>query len=135
MQETDTQGNESTDINETTTEYPNTWCIRGRKIPQSNEYPVRRTFSGAGNDVWNEFIQYNSTLKGHTAMKQRFVTEAKLRKRNPEESCRDFGQAIEDLYCRAKMRTLLKRYLTSADNQEIFALLSSEPDIIPCMMQ
>ncbi|CAG2254916.1 unnamed protein product [Mytilus edulis] len=101
LQETDTRENESTDINETTTEYPNTWCIRGRNIPQSNEYPVRRTFSGAGNDVWNEFIQYNSTLKGHTAMKQKFVTEAKLRKRNPEESCRDFGQAIEDLYCRA----------------------------------
>ncbi|CAG2184827.1 unnamed protein product [Mytilus edulis] len=101
LQETDTRENESTDINETTTEYPSTWCIRGRTILQSNEYPVRRTFSGAGNDVWNEFIQYKSTLKGHTAMKQRFVTEAKLRKRNPEESCRDFGQAIEGLYCRA----------------------------------
>lgn len=23
-----------------------------------NEYPVRRTFSGTNNDVWNEFYQY-----------------------------------------------------------------------------
>ncbi|VDI34082.1 Hypothetical predicted protein [Mytilus galloprovincialis] len=38
---------------------------------------------------------------GHTAMKERYVTEAKLRKRKPEESLRDFGQAIEDLYRRA----------------------------------
>ncbi|CAC5356001.1 unnamed protein product [Mytilus coruscus] len=49
--------NECTDINGTTTEYPNTWCNRGRNVPPSNEYPVRRTFSGARNDVWNEFIQ------------------------------------------------------------------------------
>ncbi|VDI84212.1 Hypothetical predicted protein [Mytilus galloprovincialis] len=38
---------------------------------------------------------------GHTAMKERYVTEAKLRKRKPEESLRVFGQAIEDLYRRA----------------------------------
>ncbi|VDI04546.1 Hypothetical predicted protein [Mytilus galloprovincialis] len=38
---------------------------------------------------------------GHTAMKERYVTEATLRKRKPEESLRDFGQAIEDLYRRA----------------------------------
>ncbi|CAG2255551.1 unnamed protein product [Mytilus edulis] len=38
---------------------------------------------------------------GHTAMKERHVTEAKLRKRKPEESLRDFGQAIEDLFRRA----------------------------------
>ncbi|CAC5387969.1 unnamed protein product [Mytilus coruscus] len=136
-------------MNVTTTEYPNTWCIRGRNVPPSNEYPVRRTFSGARNDVRNEFIQYfeniselnvwnneksrrvllstlrgqaetyaygmpviiqrdNNRLKqkmeerfGHTAIKERYVTEAKLRKRKPEESLRDFGQAIEDLYRRA----------------------------------
>ncbi|CAG2255554.1 unnamed protein product [Mytilus edulis] len=38
---------------------------------------------------------------GHTVMKERHVTEAKLRKRKPEESLRDFGQAIEDLFRRA----------------------------------
>jgi len=38
---------------------------------------------------------------GHTAMKEKYVTEAKLRKRQPSESLRDFGQAIEDLYRRA----------------------------------
>jgi hypothetical protein len=37
---------------------------------------------------------------GHSAMKERYVTEAKLRKRQPCESLRDFGQAIEDLYRR-----------------------------------
>ncbi|CAC5386204.1 unnamed protein product [Mytilus coruscus] len=147
--ESDSQENECTDIYGTTTEYPNSRSIRGRNVPPSNEYPVRRTFSGASNDVWNEFIQYFenlselnvwdneksrrvllSTLRGqaetyaygmpliiqrdynrlkqkmeerfgHTAMKERYVTEAKLRKRQPEESLRDFGQAIEDLYRRA----------------------------------
>ena len=52
--------------------------------------------------------QYYNRLKqkmeerfGHSAMKERYVTEAKLRKRQPCESLRDFGQAIEDLYRRA----------------------------------
>jgi predicted metalloprotease len=34
---------------------------------------------------------------GHTAMKERYMAEAKLRKR---QSLRDFGQALEDLYRR-----------------------------------
>jgi hypothetical protein len=38
---------------------------------------------------------------GHSAVKKRYVTEDKLRKREPCESLRDFGQAIEDLYRRA----------------------------------
>ena len=38
---------------------------------------------------------------GHTAMKERYIADAKLRKRQPGESLRDFGQAIEDLYRRA----------------------------------
>lgn len=38
---------------------------------------------------------------GHTAMKEKYVTEAKLRKRQSNESLRDFGQAIEDLFRRA----------------------------------
>lgn len=119
------------------------------KVQPTSEYPVRRTFSGANNDVWNEFVQYFenlaelnawhneksrrvllSTLRGqaetyaygmplviqrdynrlkqkmeerfgHSAMKERYVTEAKLRKRQPCESLRDFGQAIEDLFRRA----------------------------------
>ncbi|CAC5417178.1 unnamed protein product [Mytilus coruscus] len=149
LPESDSRVNECTDINGTTTEYPNTCCIRGRNVPPSNEYPGRRTFSGARNDVWNEFIQYFENISelnvwnneksrrvllsslsgqaeayaygmpviiqrdynrlkrkmeerfGHTAMKERYVTEAKLRKRQPEESLRDFGEAIEDLYRRA----------------------------------
>ncbi|VDH93921.1 Hypothetical predicted protein [Mytilus galloprovincialis] len=63
---------------------------------------------------------------GHTAMKERYVTEATLRKRKPEESLRDFGQAIEDLYRR-----------TFPGNPEIVeencikAFLDNEPDLIP----
>ena len=38
---------------------------------------------------------------GHTAMKEKYITEAKLRKRQANESLRDFGQAIEDLFRRA----------------------------------
>lgn len=38
---------------------------------------------------------------GHTAMKERYIADAKLRKRQNGESLRDFGQAIEDLYRRA----------------------------------
>ncbi|CAC5381220.1 unnamed protein product [Mytilus coruscus] len=58
LSESDSRTNECTDINGTTTEYPNTRCIRGSNVPQSNEYPVRRSFSGVSNDVLIEFIQY-----------------------------------------------------------------------------
>ncbi|VDI02626.1 Hypothetical predicted protein [Mytilus galloprovincialis] len=61
---------------------------------------------------------------GHTVMKERHVTEAKLRKRKPEESLRDFGQAIEDLFRRAYpgilrlyRRTLLTRSLTKLERR------------------
>ncbi|CAC5398113.1 unnamed protein product [Mytilus coruscus] len=135
--------NKCTDINGTTTEYPNTSCIRGRNFPPSNEYLIRRTFFGARDNVWNEFIQYFENISelnvcnneksrrvllsarrgqaetyaygmpviiqgdynrlkrkmeerfGRTAIKEKYVTEAKLRKRQLEESLRDFGQAIE----------------------------------------
>ena len=137
-----------------TAEVDNRYCNQGKEpvlenIPHTQEYSVRRTFSGTSTDVWNDFLQYFenlaglnrwnaeksrrvllSTLRGqaetyaygiplviqrdynrlkekmgerfgHTAMKERYVTEAKLRKRQPNESLRDFGQAIEDLYRRA----------------------------------
>lgn len=38
---------------------------------------------------------------GHSAMKERYIADAKLRKRQSGESLRDFGQAIEELYRRA----------------------------------
>lgn len=38
---------------------------------------------------------------GHSAMKERYIADAKIRKRQSEESLRDFGKAIEDLYRRA----------------------------------
>ncbi|VDI13691.1 Hypothetical predicted protein [Mytilus galloprovincialis] len=123
-------------------------------IPRSGSshhtaYPVRRTFSGVNEDVWNEFLQYFeniaelnswdpeksrrvllSTLRGqaetfayglplvfqrdytrlrqkmeerfgHTAMKEKYIAEAKMRRRRDKESLRDFGQALEDLCRRA----------------------------------
>ncbi|XP_062616013.1 uncharacterized protein LOC134277706 [Saccostrea cucullata] len=38
---------------------------------------------------------------GHTAMKESYIVEAKMRKKLQTESFRDFGQAIADLYRRA----------------------------------
>lgn len=38
---------------------------------------------------------------GHSAMKERYLADAKLWRRLPGESLRDFGQAIEDVYRRA----------------------------------
>ncbi|VDI82731.1 Hypothetical predicted protein, partial [Mytilus galloprovincialis] len=37
---------------------------------------------------------------GHATMKERYIADAKLRRRQPGESLRDFGQAIKDLYRR-----------------------------------
>lgn len=38
---------------------------------------------------------------GHASMKEKYMAEAKLRRRNKGESLRDFGQALENLYRRA----------------------------------
>lgn len=38
---------------------------------------------------------------GHTALKDSYIAEAKLRRKRDNETFRDFGQAIEDLYRRA----------------------------------
>lgn len=38
---------------------------------------------------------------GHKAMKESYMTEAKLRKKRDTESFRDFGQGIHDLYRQA----------------------------------
>lgn len=38
---------------------------------------------------------------GHTALKDSYIAEAKLRRKRDTETFRDFGQAIEDLYRRA----------------------------------
>ena len=32
------------------------------KVQPTSEYPMRRTFHGANNDVWNEFVQYFENL-------------------------------------------------------------------------
>ena len=38
---------------------------------------------------------------GHTALKDSYIAEAKIRRKRDNETFRDFGQAIEDLYRRA----------------------------------
>jgi hypothetical protein len=38
---------------------------------------------------------------GHTALKDSYIAEAKLRRKRDNETFRDFGRAIEDLYRRA----------------------------------
>ncbi len=50
---------------------------------------------------YDRLIQKMDERFGHTAMKERYITEAKLRRRHPNEPLRDFGQAIEDLLRRA----------------------------------
>lgn len=54
------------------------------------------------------FLQDYNSLKnalnqrfGHTALKDSYIAEAKLRRKRDNETFRDFGQAIEDLYRRA----------------------------------
>lgn len=38
---------------------------------------------------------------GHTALKESYIVEAKLRRKQDKETYRDFGQAMQDLYRRA----------------------------------
>ena len=50
--------------------------------------------------IQRDFHRFKKKMEerfGHTAMKERYVAEAKLRKRQLNESLRDFGQAIKDL--------------------------------------
>ena len=39
-------------------------------------------------------------------MKDSFIPDAKLRRKRKDESCRDFGQVIEDLYRKAYPNSL-----------------------------
>ena len=50
---------------------------------------------------WENLTTALDARFGHKAMKECYVAEAKLRRKNGTESFRDFGQAIEDLYRRA----------------------------------
>lgn len=59
---------------------------------------------GLANDIqcnWDSLIQSMELRFGHTSMKESYLAEARLRRRQPGESFRDLGQAIEDLYRRA----------------------------------
>ena len=66
---------------------------------------------------------------GHTAMKDTYIAEAKLRRRKPNESFRDFGQVIQDLYRRAYPSnreyvedSSLKTYLDNCSDSENFRI-------------
>ena len=50
---------------------------------------------------YNRLKQKMEERFGHMAMKERYMAEAKLRKRQAGELLRDFGQALEELYRRA----------------------------------
>lgn len=92
--------------------------------------------------VQRDYCRLKEKIKvrfGHSALKERFVTEAKLKKRQPNESLRDFGQAIEDLYRRAYpdnpeilKRTALNPFSTSAANQKNSDLLFKGQGQRPC---
>lgn len=59
---------------------------------------------GLPEPVRNDWTQIKEAMGGrfgHKAIKESYMTEAKLRKKRDAESFRDFGQAIHDLYCRA----------------------------------
>lgn len=50
---------------------------------------------------YNQLKLQMDTRFGHTAMKESYIVEAKMRRKLPTESFRDFAQAIADLYRRA----------------------------------
>ena len=66
---------------------------------------------------------------GHTALKESYIAEAKLRRKKEKETFRDFGQAIEDLYRRAHTgnaeaieENSLKTFLDNCSDNEDFRL-------------
>lgn len=66
---------------------------------------------------------------GHTALKESYIAEAKLRRKKENETFRDFGQAIEDLYRRAfpdnrdfVTESSLKTFLDNCSSNEDFRL-------------
>ena len=74
---------------------------------------------------------------GHVAMKESYIAEAKLRRKQSSESFRDFGQAV-DLKTSSEGRILTihklhrsmrsKLSLTNVDSQRTFVSLSRELD-------
>lgn len=77
---------------------------------------------------------------GHKAMKESYITEAKLRFKKHGETFRDFRQAIQDLYRRTYpesreyvQEASLKNFLDNLVNMRSFASLSREQDQRPLM--
>lgn len=66
---------------------------------------------------------------GHTALKESYIAEAKLRRKQDKETFRDFGQAIQDLYRRAYpenreyvLESSMKTFLDNCSASEEFRL-------------
>ena len=83
---------------------------------------------------YNRLKQKMEEKFGHTAMKERYMAEAKLRKRQAGESLRDFGQALEDLYRRAcpenpdiVEENAIKAFLDKCGQSEDFRLAVKRP--------
>lgn len=69
--------------------------LRGQAESYANVMPIA---------VQKDYEQLKEKLNqrfGHSAMKERYLADAKLRRILPGESLRDFGQAIEYIYRRA----------------------------------
>ena len=59
---------------------------------------------GLTEDVLSDYEMFKQHMDdrfGHKAMKESYIAEAKLRKKGKDESFRDFGQSLADLYRRA----------------------------------
>ena len=66
---------------------------------------------------------------GHTALKESYIAEAKLRRKQVKETFRDFGQAIQDLFRRAYpenreyvIESSLKTFLDNCSDSDDFRL-------------
>ena len=78
---------------------------------------------------WESLITALDARFGHKAMKESYVAEAKLRRKQGTESFRDFGQAIEDLYRRAYpdnrehvQESSMKTFMDNCSDTEDFRL-------------
>ena len=78
---------------------------------------------------WDLLTAAMNNRFGHHAMKESYISEAKLRKKNQSESFRDFGQAVEDLYRRAYpnnrefvQESSMKTFMDNCSSNEDFRL-------------
>lgn len=78
---------------------------------------------------WESLVEKMEFRFGHSNMKESYLLEARMRKRKSNESFRDLGQAIEDLYRRAYpnspdtvQENSIKTFLDACSENEEFRL-------------